>query len=287
MGIPISIQDALHEWVGDIISFEPSSGGCINNGGKLISNRGLFFLKWNSKELYPGLFQAEAKGLRLLRSADAIHIPEVVSEGHGGDYQFLLMEWIAPGIPNKNYATTLGEGLAKLHACKDHANGLDHDNYIGSLPQINSRQHSWISFFRDQRLLPQFHMATSKGKLDNESVRQFEFLLKKLDDMLLEESPSLLHGDLWNGNVITTSTGEPCLIDPAVYFGCREMDLAMTRLFGGFDPDFYKSYDRVLPLEKGYMERLDIYNLYPILVHVNLFGGAYLTRFNSILKKFS
>ena len=180
----------------------------------------------------------------------------------------------------------MGARLAALHRCSKDFFGLDHNNYIGSLRQFNHQQTSWVNFFIEQRLNVQLKLAIDSGMMDSKWLNEFESLYAKLPAMLPEEKPSLLHGDLWGGNLITDEKGEPCLIDPAVYFGSREADLAMTKLFGGFDDEFYTSYQHTFPLQPGYDKRFDIYNLYPLLVHVNLFGGSYKSAVANILKAF-
>jgi fructosamine-3-kinase len=266
--------------------FSFASGGCINQGGKLKTTLGDFFLKWNDIRKFPGMFEAESKGLKLLREKNVIRIPEVTSFGESGAHQFLLLEFIEEKSRQKKYWRQLGGKLADLHRRSSDLFGLDHDNYIGSLRQFNRQHTSWITFFIEQRLNVQLKLAIDSGIMDPEWSKQFESLYNKLTIILPEENPSLLHGDLWSGNLITDENGEPCLIDPAVYFGNREADLAMTKLFDGFDDEFYISYRETFPLQPGYDKRLDIYNLYPLLVHVNLFGGSYKSAVAAILKAF-
>ena len=161
--------------------------------------------------------------------------------------------------------------------------GLDHDNYIGSLAQSNKKHADWISFFMEERIRPQLKLAMDKKLIDEGTVKQFDKLFDHFDRLIPKEKPALLHGDLWNGNFLVSDSSRAALIDPAVYFGHREMDLAMTTLFGGFDSEFYRAYDEVFPLEKGFEKRVDIHNLYPLLVHVNLFGGGYVRQVKAVL----
>ncbi|HEY8513033.1 MAG TPA: fructosamine kinase family protein [Cyclobacteriaceae bacterium] len=269
-----------------LLRFTPTGGGCINNGGRLQTGQGIFFLKWNSSRRYPGMFDAEAKGLTLLSEAQSVRIPRVVGTGVSDDYQFILMEFIAPATRSRTYPQTLGRQLAALHRKSSPQFGLDHANYIGSLPQDNTPGNEWISFFIERRLNAQLKLGVDAGRIGKEVVTQFDTLYQKLPGILSVESPSLIHGDLWGGNVIVDDSGNPCLIDPAVYYGHREVDLAMTELFGGFDHSFYDAYEEAYPTEPGLRERLDIYKLYPLLVHVNLFGGGYLNEVRSILHQF-
>jgi protein-ribulosamine 3-kinase len=269
-----------------LAEFDFASGGCINSGGRLQTSNGIFFLKWNSAERYPGMFLTEAEGLKLLRSSTAIKIPEVVLTGSSEGFQFLVLEFISQAKPSHAYWQKLGEQLAELHRKTSSHYGLSFDNYIGSLPQHNSKNRSWTTFFIEQRLAPQLELSVKSGKLETEIARKFERLYEKLPELIVEEKPSLLHGDLWSGNLIIDDKGGPCLIDPAIFYGNREAELAFTRLFGGFSPDFYASYQSNFPLEKGFESRIDLYNLYPLMVHLNLFGQGYQNQVVSILKNY-
>ena len=266
--------------------FSFSGGGCINNGGKLRTKQGTFFLKWNGEKNFTGMFAAENKGLQLLSRQGVIRIPKVIGDGQKGSYQFLLLEFIDQRSKSKNYWELLGNRLAALHRVTTGFFGLDHDNYIGSLQQLNHQSSNWIDFFIGQRLLVQVRLAIDNGLAPSDWIRKFEALFAKLPGLIPTERPSLLHGDLWSGNLITDESGEPCLIDPAVYYGNREADLAMTRLFGGFSTTFYSTYEDVFPLPAGHAERVDLYNLYPLMVHVNLFGGSYVHSVERILRSF-
>lgn len=279
-------QTASSGLTGEIKGFSFASGGCINKGGQLKTTAGNFFLKWNDRQKFPGMFASEAKGLSLLRTPKVLDIPEVIHFGTSGSYQFLLLQFIDQSSRSGLYWQNLGSGLATLHQNTTSHFGLDHDNYIGSLHQPNHQLLSWVDFFIKQRLEIQMQIAFDKHRIENDLLKKFDILFSKLPSMLPAEPPALLHGDLWSGNIITNSAGEPCLIDPAVYFGHREMDLAMTQLFGGFDKSFLESYDHTFPLISGYKERFDIYNLYPLLVHLNLFGAGYKSQVVSIVNRF-
>ena len=269
-----------------IKKFKPCSGGCINNGGELLTGEESFFLKWNSATRYPAMFATEGKGLKKLHNTGAINLPEFIYDGEAGEYAYILMEFIQPGARKPNYWELFGQQLAALHGNSSEQFGLDHDNYIGSLPQYNNPHSDWPAFFIIERLERQLRMAFDDRALDRAIQRQFEVLFPRLEGYFPVEQPALIHGDLWGGNLITNTAGNPCLIDPAVYYGHREAELAFTRLFGGFDREFYQVYQATFPLESGFDERCDLYNLYPLLVHVNLFGGGYALQVKGILKRF-
>jgi len=261
------------------------SGGCINNAVKLETSKGAFFLKWNeSQPAY--MFEAEAKGLKLMEDTNTLTIPHVVGFGTTAEKSYLLMEFINSRKMGKAYWETFGSQLAAMHHHTHTHFGLDFDNFMGSLNQQNTYHENWIEFFVEKRLRPQFGMAFYNNLIPKSYLRQLDSLAGKLENILDTEKPSLVHGDLWKGNLITDSKGEPCLVDPAVYYGHREIDLAMTQLFGGFDPRFYDAYQEASPLAPNLQDRLEIYNLYPLMVHVNLFGTSYLSGIDRTLKKF-
>lgn len=283
----VGVIERLKIPVSSVQDFSFSSGGCINQGGKIKTSTGNYFLKWNDDKKFPGMFEAESKGLQLLYLQHVIRIPEVVGFGAKDSFQFLLLEFIdQKKLRSRNYWQQLGNRLAALHRCTAQTFGLNGDNYIGSLRQLNHPHSTWINFFIEQRLNVQVTYAIEAGRAPSDWSKKFESLYSKLPSLLPEEKPSLLHGDLWSGNILTDDKGEPCLIDPAVYYGNREVDLAMTRLFGGFETEFYASYENTFPLEPGYQTRVDLYNLYPLLVHVNLFGGSYVHSVESILRSY-
>lgn len=289
--IPSDVLTGIEEMLGiepaSIQKFSFASGGCINNGGKLTTTKGVYFIKWNDVSLFPHMFEAESRGLNLLGRENAIRIPAVIGYGEKDAHQFLLLEYIDQGRRSEKYWKHLGIRLASLHRATNNSFGLDHDNYIGSLKQINNQQSTWVEFFIQQRLNVQLKLAVDSGLSKSTWIKQFQSLYKKLPSLLPDEKPSLIHGDLWSGNLITDEKGEPCLIDPAVYYGSREADLAMTKLFGGFADEFYSVYEEDSKLGQQYHQRLDIYNLYPLLVHVNLFGGSYIGSVDAILRKFA
>jgi len=283
------IQTVLAECIGkgvQVLSLLPVGGGSINEAVKAETSKGSFFVKWNHSGKYPGMFEAESKGLRLLAEAGELQIPEIISCATREETAFLVLEFIAPEKPAVNFWDDFGRSLARLHKHTFEKFGLDHGNYIGSLPQSNVQHKTWTEFFIRERLEPQIRLAKNNNRIGRSVVQQFDNLFKHLPEIFPAERPSLLHGDLWNGNYLVNSKGKSVLIDPAVYFGHREMDLAMTRLFGGFDMEFYHSYNAEFPLEKDWKSRTDICNLYPLMVHVNLFGGGYLAQVEEIIKQF-
>lgn len=225
----------------------------------------------------PGLLDCEAAGLRWLAAARALRVPEVVAvEDAAGAPGVLVLEWIEAGPPNGGFHRRLGEGLAALHAAGAGAFGYERDNWIGRLPQPNAPRQSWPRFFAEQRLAPQLRRARDAGHLRGALLARAERLLADVDALAgPAESPARLHGDLWAGNVMADSTGDPVLVDPAVYGGHREMDLAMMRLFGGFAPECFAAYQTAAPLAEGHEARVSLWQLYPLLVHLNLFGGTY------------
>jgi protein-ribulosamine 3-kinase len=284
--VPSAIQQSITESCHLLLQhFSFCGGGCINQGGKLTTSKGIFFLKWNSDSKYPGMFEAEAKGLQLLLKPNVIHIPKVVLHDVADSWQFILMEFIDEKPSSHSYWDDLGRLLAGLHSNTAPTFGLDHHNYIGSLQQSNTPSADWVEFFCEHRLRTQLKLAFDQDKINRQLLHQFDVLFRKLPSVLPVEKPALLHGDLWRGNLISDELGNPCLIDPAVYYGNREAEIAFTRLFGGFSDYFYNAYEDAFPIQSGFAERINIYNLYPLLVHVNLFGGGYLSQVVSILNR--
>ncbi|ELR69028.1 Ribulosamine/erythrulosamine 3-kinase [Fulvivirga imtechensis AK7] len=285
--IPEEVRAFCEEHVGVLQSFTPASGGCINNGGRINGKKGELFLKWNSARRFPDMFTTEAKGLSELRKPNCITVPRVTDVLEGEVYSAILMEIISSGRRVAKYWENLAESIACLHKVTQEQFGLDHNNYIGSLPQNNSLQQSWVDFFIKNRLRPQLKMALDSGKMSSSDIRSFDELELKLPELLAGGAPSLIHGDLWSGNLMTDQYGAPAIVDPAVSFSHREIEMAFTQLFGGFDNSFYEAYQEIFPMEAGYQERFDIYNIYPLLVHVNLFGGGYYHQVMHLLKRFT
>jgi fructosamine-3-kinase len=305
-----AVEAALESRIGRPLSVRDAGavgGGCINPSARLETTAGdAFFLKWNPsapREMFP----AEADGLSALAGAGALRIPEVVAWGGtstGEDPGWLLMEFVPRGAPGDEYGQRLGTGLAQMHTIgaghsredgggraetqegKERgprpgarAFGWHRDNFIGSLPQENRESPSWSVFWRDLRLEPQLRMARSRGYFSASEGRTFDRLLSAVEDLLPSHGahgPALLHGDLWSGNYYSDSQGTPVLIDPAVYRGDGEVDLAMMELFGALPRGFEEGYETLCLISPEYAAyRRDLYQLYYLLVHVNLFGGGY------------
>jgi len=290
MGFPFQqndfYQQAIFQSTGldvDILDVNFQSGGCISTAAKIISNKGVFFLKWNM--LDNGLFEAEAGGLQLLSNSAVLRIPTIYGFGQITDRHYILMEFLDSIPPASDSFEVLARDLAALHSVSHTHFGLGYDNFIGRLIQKNDFNKDWTSFFIQNRLDVQAGLAYYNGLVDAEWLTNFKKLYPKLEGFFPKEKPALLHGDLWSGNIHNGPDGYKWLIDPAIYYGHREMELAFTRLFGGFDSSFYKSYHEVFPLEPGFDERVDIYNLYPLLVHANLFGASYLSGINRVVKR--
>ena len=260
----------------------PVSGGCINDCYKLETQKSNYFVKLNDTINF---FEEENKGLDLLRSTKTFFIPKVYEFGVFESSNFLLMEWIKEKNKSDNFWNFFAKNLSELHSTTNDIFGLDHDNYIGSLKQSNTYYYDGVEFFINTRLVPQLEKLNS---LNNSSFfKKFDVLFNLLNEIIPVYQPSLLHGDLWSGNFLIDHNGHACIIDPAVYYGNREADIAMTKLFGGFSEEFYSNYNDYLPMLNGWQERMPIWNLYPLLVHANLFGSSYLNQINSILNKYN
>ena len=261
------------------------SGGSINNALRIKTAGGTWFAKYNSADRFPGMFEKEALGLDLLQKAGEVPVPAVIGCGDADGQSMLVLEYIESAGENQSYWHDFGTALARLHKHTGEQFGLNHDNYIGSLEQFNNFHDNWIDFFINQRLEVQIKMARNQGLMDSSTVKRFEKLYHHLSDFFPEEKPSLIHGDLWSGNYMTNSRGEACIIDPAVYYGHRLMDIGMSKLFGGFAPAFYDSYNSEFTMESNWRQAVEIANLYPLMVHVNLFGGGYLGGVKDVLKR--
>lgn len=266
----------------------PVGGGCIHRVYRVDTGKRSYLLKWNPQPL-PDIFEVEARGLKLLDACGAVRVPQVIASNRQPD--FLLLEWIDAGTAGATWRQELlGTQLATLHRRPaGDRYGLDHDNFIGASVQVNAWHSGWPDFFRDCRLVPQMKMAIQNGALDSPARKKLDWICAHLDRWIDPRAgrPSLLHGDLWAGNVISAPGGQPVLIDPAVYYGDREAELAFTGLFGGFSDRFYRAYHDAWPLDAGYRERWDLYNLYHLLNHLNLFGEGYLGAVEAVIDRYA
>jgi fructosamine-3-kinase len=296
-------------------------GGSISRAIRLRSDRGAYLLKTGGRGL-PGFFAAEARGLELLAATATVRVPHVLAyrdaktetgdlgveasnarqasslKPQASNSGFILLEWLAapPHADRARAAMLLGHQLAALHRAptlrqargEPPAYGLDHDNYIGATPQPNGWMASWLAFFRERRLRFQADLARRHGLLPGVRARRLERLLERLDAWIDDQivQPALLHGDLWGGNFIVGPGGAPALIDPAASYGDREADLAFTALCGGVTEGFYRAYQEAWPLPAGWQERRDLYNLYHLLNHLNLFGESYSNAVDRVLRRY-
>jgi fructosamine-3-kinase len=271
------IGDAISQATGRpfrVESRDGIGGGCINSAFRVSDGTQSWFVKTNRADLLP-MFVAEAEGLNALADTDTIGVPRALCTGGSGDQSFIVMRHIDLGRGRSDGWREAGLQLAAMHRTASTRFGWHLDNTIGSTPQPNTWHDDWISFWREQRLGFQLREASRNGytgrlqALGDTLLGKFELLIDHAP------SPSLLHGDLWSGNLAFDADGAPVIFDPATYYGDREADLAMTELFGGFGQDFYEAYREAWPLDSGYPVRRNLYNLYHVLNHLNLFGGGY------------
>ncbi len=278
--IATKLEDELFQ---KIISITPLGGGCIGNALKVVAENGSnYFVKQyeNCK-----MHHAEANGLNELKTANSIRIPRVLKVNDN----FLILEFIESASPATNFSEKFGKQFAELHRNTGTRYGYFEDNFIGSTEQINVPQNdNWVEFYMENRLMYQFRLAEKNGHSSKELKIGMKYIEKNIERILdgCDEKPALLHGDLWGGNFLIDQRGNPCLIDPAVYYGHREADLAMTKLFGGFDSAFYEAYNEEYPLKEGWEYRENIYKLYHILNHLNLFGSGYYAQSISLINSY-
>lgn len=267
-----------------LIDHDAAGGGCINQTYRIRGQDGRqFFVKLNEARHLP-MFIAEAAGLNEIAATQAVRVPQPIAHGSTNTYSFLVLEYLE--LSNRGNAALLGEQFAALHRCTSSRFGFAQDNFIGTTPQPNGWKDGWIDFWREQRLGFQLRLAAQNGY-----GGQLQTLGEKLLDALpaffvgYSPQPALLHGDLWSGNHAFLADGTPTIFDPATYYGDRECDLAMTELFGGYPTDFYAAYRAAYPPDAGYATRRDLYNLYHILNHTNLFGGGYARQAEQMMLK--
>jgi fructosamine-3-kinase len=271
-----------HEAIGSalgsaVTKIRAVSGGDVNEAHEVTCADGREVFVKTNRLADPTMFPAEARGLGWLADASALRVPRVLAVS-GEKPAFLVLERIVAARRRPDFDQRLGRGLAALHRHGAPGFGLDHDNFIGRLAQDNASMAGWAAFYRARRIEPQLRLAVDAGLASPALRRGCERLFAVLEDRVgPPEPPARLHGDLWGGNLLVDDAGEPCLIDPAVHGGHREVDLAMMRLFGGFSPRVFAAYDEAAPLAEGHEQRVPLYQLYFLLVHVNMFGGSYLS----------
>ncbi len=261
-------------------------GGDINETYRIQTNEGTWFLKLNDARRYPNMFAREFDGLRELRNKKVIAVPQPLCTGEVAGRAFLATEFISKGMAQQDFWENFAGSVARLHQQTQPFYGYKDSNYIGSIKQYNTPYKSWPVFYAFNRLMPLTRMAYDQQSLSPADKEQIERLCKRLPELFPEEPPALLHGDLWSGNFMVGANGKACIFDPAVYYGHREMDMAMTRLFGGFDTRFYYTYQAIMPLAPGWQQRIGLCQLYPLLVHLVLFGGSYYNDIKEILQGF-
>jgi len=289
--LAVAIAQKLYYYYPDlkINSFRQVGGGSICAAAEIDTSEGKFFVKYFSGSQYAGMFESEKKGLELLANAHTqLVVPEPILCDHdGGGTNFLLMEFLEPDIPENEFWRNFAYRLALLHKNSSRQFGLKFNNYIGSLRQSNTFHSTWVEFFIEERLQVQFKQAVKNKFLSPTLDKSINQLYKIMPGLIPAEKPALIHGDLWAGNYMAGPGGKAAIFDPACYFGHRESDIAMTLLFGGFPNDFYANYNEAFPMEPGWRQRTDLYNLYPLLVHVNLFGQSYAPKVIDILNRYT
>jgi fructosamine-3-kinase len=260
-------------------------GGDINQCFRLETDKGSFFMKMNASIFGLDFFEKEARGLILLADTGTIRVPRPLFDGKFHQQVFLVMEALETGPPREDFWEQFGKSMAHLHRHTADHFGLDYPNYIGKLHQSNRHHESWAEFYTQERIMCNARKARDRNLLSSEDLGKAEKICADLSNRVPEEPPTLVHGDLWNANYLVQRNGMPAVFDPSVYYGHREMDLAMAQLFGGFDPAFFDHYQEVNPLEGNWQSRTRIFQLYPLLIHLLLFGGKYRQQVEEILAR--
>lgn len=268
-----------------VLSAAALGGGCIHQAHRVDTSVGALFVKWNRLDQAAN-FDAEEQGLALLRDTQTVPVPDLISRGSVGDLAYLALSFIGQAPRAADYWEVLGTRLARLHQHSAEHFGLAQDNFIGALPQSNRMHRNWCDFFINERLMPTLEGAIKRGHLAPALRKDMERLCRRLPHWLPEAPPALLHGDLWGGNLLPGPDGQAVIFDPAVYYGHREIELAFMTLFDSPPARFYQAYESVWPLQPGFEERIDLYHLYPLLVHVNLFGKSYTGSVLRILRQY-
>lgn len=262
------------------------NGGDINQCYRLETGQGVFFLKYNQGHVRDDFFKKEYDGLVRLQRIGTLGVPSPLFFGETGEGAYLLTDYIGKAAPGPEFWRVFAEGLASMHGVSHTGFGLEEHNFIGSMVQDNGFCDTWSEFYITRRLEPLIKQCLDQQMLPVSVIRNTERLYRQLPDIFPSEKPALLHGDLWGGNFLSGPGGVPFVFDPAVYYGNREMDLAMARLFGGFDRKFFWYYEEYYPLAAGWQERIPLCQLYPLLVHALLFGGGYVQQARTILSDY-
>ncbi len=283
--LPQAIQNfinSLHQE--SIHQFSSVGGGSINETYRYAVGDEEFFIKYNNE--VEGIIEKEVDGLKAITKLNCIATPEVIAFEKMDGYEVLIMSYIQGGLKTAIAWENFGKQLAAMHQNPAPYYGWHQENFIGSLPQSNEKMDDFIEFFIHQRLKPQIRLAQQHQYFASKELSLFEDLFQKLDTILPDTEPSLVHGDLWSGNFMIGEKGTPYLIDPSIHYNFRETDIAFTHLFGGFDSKFYDSYHHHFPLEPGFQDRISLYNIYPLLVHLNLFGRGYYSSVMNNLNRY-
>ena len=262
------------------------SGGDIAEAFRIVTKSNVFFCKFHSSEHAFQMFQSEKDGLHAIRATKTVKAPEVYYCEPWEKGAILIMEFVEAGRSSDAGMAALGRQLAQLHLLESSSFGWNRDNFIGSLPQSNRRNSSWSDFYVSERLQPQLELSVKRGLLSNTELPPAGTMLTVMEELCGEVKPSLLHGDLWGGNYLISGDGTPYLVDPAVYEGHSEVDIAMSMLFGGFGNRFYSAYEELLPSDGRTQDRIKLYQLYYLLVHLNLFGVSYYSGVKAIIKSY-
>ncbi|MDQ3683247.1 MAG: fructosamine kinase family protein [Bacteroidota bacterium] len=288
MSPSIAVQNTLKQKLSaSTLVFQAIAGGSINQTYQLTAGDIDFFCKINSATKFPQLFLKESHGLEAIRKTKAIKVPAVIDCFQIADEQVLLIEWIRKGERSEQFWKNFGTSLAALHNISNKEYGYGENNYMGSIQQYNDWNSNWNTFFIEQRLKPLVAKCFIKSFLTTRHQTAFEKLYTQLPRFFEDQKPALLHGDLWSGNFMCNDRSEPVLIDPAIYYGHRSVDLAMTTLFGGFHSLFYEAYQSYYSFPANYSKQWKICNLYPLLIHLLLFDKSYLLQIEQTLNEFA
>ena len=286
-----ALESKVGTLVGEpVVRSEPVSGGDINAAFRLTLKSGRRLFAKTHRSPLAGVFSREADGLAWLGEPHAIRVPEIVAASEADDLgpACLVLEYIQQGKPGPRYAEHLGRGLSALHRAGAASFGWRKPNYLATLPQDNTPTSDWPTFYAHYRLAPLLRRAEKRGYLDRALVARMNRLFDRMSEFTGDpEPPARLHGDLWGGNALAAASGEPVLIDPAVYGGHREIDLAMMKLFGGFSSRVFDAYAEASPLASGHEDRVALYQLYPLLAHVCLFGAGYVAQLSAAMEPYS